>query len=209
MEVSCIILAGGKSRRLGRNKAIERIGETSLLEKVISVLKQITNEVIIVTGEDTSSVDGLKDKNLKHVKDIFPEKGSLGGIYTGLVVSGSQYNFVVACDMPFLNIQLIRYMIETINDHGIVVPKLKDKGYEPLHAIYSKSCIPQIEQLLKTNHLSIKDLIPLVNVKEILDDEIELYDLEHLSFFNINTELDLARGKNIHVKEEDNTIDKR
>ena len=102
LDVSCIILAGGKSRRLGRNKVIEKIGNQSLLERVVSSLSVFNSEIIIVAARESFLPQLTNYPKLKFVNDIYPGKGSLGGIYTGLVGSKLFYNVVVACDMPFL-----------------------------------------------------------------------------------------------------------
>ncbi len=127
----------------------------------------------------------------------------MGGIYTGLAVSNSLYNLVVACDMPFLNQALLRYMIQLSANFDLVVPRLGNM-IEPLHAIYSKDCLTHIEYLLKQGELGVRQLFTLVKVRYVEADEINRFDPKHLSFFNINTETDLkmarelARGDNIN-----------
>jgi molybdopterin-guanine dinucleotide biosynthesis protein A len=155
LDVSFIILAGGKSKRLGRNKVVEKIGNQSLLERVLSTLSTFNREMIVVIAEDSSLPELTGYPKLKIVRDIYPGKGSLGGVYTGLVSSNSFYNVVVACDMPFLNLDLIRYMISIAESADAVIPKTLNNVLEPLHAIYSKKCIDFIESLLNQNRLSI------------------------------------------------------
>ena len=112
MDTSCIILAGGKSLRLGHDKVLEKVGNKSLLEQVISRIDSLSRDIIIVTAEERTFPQLVCRPNLKVVRDIFPGNGSLGGIYTGLVASDSFYNLVIASDMPFLNRPLLSYMIE-------------------------------------------------------------------------------------------------
>jgi molybdopterin-guanine dinucleotide biosynthesis protein A len=128
------------------------------------------------------------------VSDIFPGQGSLGGIYTGLVKSNSLYNLVVAADMPFLNVPLLQNMIKIADGFDFVLPRVNGL-FEPLHAIYSRNCIQPIEQLLNRGKKVIIELISHVKVKYIEADEVDRFDPQHLSFFNINTqeELELAR----------------
>ena len=124
----------------------------------------------------------------------------MGGIYTGLTLSDSFYNLVVACDMPFLNQALLRYMIRLSANFDLVVLRL-DSMVEPLHAIYSKDCLAPMEGLLGQGNLKVTDLFPVVRTRYVEAEEIDRFDPEHLSFFNINTEADLemarelARGK--------------
>ena len=200
MDLSCIVLAGGKSKRLGRNKLAETIGDKNLLARAISNLSCFNTEIIVVAAQD-SVIPELPDyPALKLVQDIYPGKGALGGIYTGLVASGSNYNLVVACDMPFLSIDLLRYMVGQLGSYDVVIPRVNNGVLEPLHAVYSRRCIDHIELLIRQDRLSILDLFPLVNVKYIQKEEIDNIDPEHLSFFNINTEADLIAGKDIARK---------
>ena len=202
MDVSCIILAGGKSKRLGRNKVVERIGNQSLLERVVTSLAPFKGEIIIVAGKD-SALPQLSDyPELKMVRDIYPDRGSLGGIYSGLTSSRSFHNLVVACDMPFLNMDLLRYMIGIAVDYDVVVPRVTQDIFEPLHAIYSKNCIAPLELLIRENKFKILELYPMVRVRYIEVVEIDRYDLEHLSFFNVNTEADLKSSRELARKKD-------
>ena len=126
--------------------------------------------------------------------DIYPGKGSLGGIYTGLVHSSNHNNLAVACDMPFLNLSLLRYMVDISQDYDVVIPKLGDYT-EPLHGVYSKNCLPRMKELLEHGDHRITDFFALVRVRYVETDEIDRYDPEHLSFFNINTEDDLEKAQ--------------
>jgi molybdenum cofactor guanylyltransferase len=201
LDVSCIVLAGGKSSRLGRNKIVEKIGTQSLLERVVANLSPLDCEIIVVAGED-SCLPALKGfPKLKIIKDIYPGKGSLGGIYTGLVNSRSFHNLVIACDMPFLNRDLIKYLFEIARGYDVVVPKLEEGIFEPLHAVYSQSCVVPLELLLKQDMLRIFNLYEKVTVRYVSSREVERFDPQHMSFFNINTEKDLKSGRELAGKE--------
>jgi molybdenum cofactor guanylyltransferase len=200
LDVSCIVLAGGKSTRLGRNKVAESIGRHSLLERVVTSLMPFSSEIIIVSAQDSSLPKLTRHSNIKFIHDIFPGQGSLGGVYSGLRVSQSFYNLVVACDMPFLNLDLLGYMIKISPGYDVVVPRVDDKTYEPLHAVYSKSCLVPLENLIKKNVFRILELYPLVKVRYVENVEIDRFDPEHLSFFNINTEADLKLGRELARK---------
>lgn len=199
MNINCIILAGGRGLRLGRNKILETINNTSLLQRVISQLRFLDSTLIIVTARGQSFPELSGNPELKIVTDTYPGKGPLVGIYTGLAASDSFYNLVVAGDMPFLNQPLLQYMTQITDNFDLIVPRLGDLA-EPLHAIYSKNCLAPAEGLLKQDNLSILDLFPLVRVRYVEAEEINRFDTEHLSFFNINTEADLERARKLAGK---------
>ena len=196
MKISCIILAGGKSLRLGHDKVIERLGNTTLLEKVISRIDSFSQEIVIVTAEKRDFEQLSGNPKVKTVTDILPGRGSLGGIYTGLVNSSFFHNLVIAADMPFLNRELIGYMIGTAEGFDYVIPRM-GKFYEPLHAIYSKNCISPIEDMINRDRRVIIELFDYVKVRYVDTEEIDRFDPEHLSFFNINTKQDLERARKI------------
>jgi molybdopterin-guanine dinucleotide biosynthesis protein A len=204
LDVSCIVLAGGKSTRLGRNKVAEKVGNRSLLERVISCLAPLDSEIIVVTAEESIIPELTRLSTIKVVKDIFPGKGSLGGVFTGLTLSENIFNLVVAGDMPFLNLRLLKYLISLAEKDGadVVIPRVNDDILEPLHAVYSKKCLPTMERLISENRLSILELFPLVKVRYVAEDELNALDANHLSFFNINTEADLRKGKELAGKED-------
>lgn len=130
----------------------------------------------------------------KVIVDLYPGKGALGGIYTGLAAADTFYSLVVGCDMPFLNSALLHYLIELTPNFDVVVPRIDDMT-EPLHSAYSKDCLASIKQLLHQDRLAISHLFSLVNTRYVGEDEIAKFDSEHLSFFNINTQGDLRKAK--------------
>jgi molybdopterin-guanine dinucleotide biosynthesis protein A len=133
---------------------------------------------------------------LRITPDVYPGKGPLGGIYTGLKTSTTHLNLVVAGDMPFLNRGLLGYMLGLADSYDLVVPRVGDL-VEPLHAVYTKSCLSPIERMITQNELRVRELFPLVKVRYVDAAEIEKFDPHHLSFFNINTEADLAKARAI------------
>jgi len=196
LDISCIVLAGGKGLRLGRDKALETINDRYLLQQVVSRLSFFNSNIIIVTATKRPFPHFIGYPKITMVTDIYPGKGPLGGIYTGLATSDSVHNLVVACDMPFLNQALLRYMIQLSANFDLVVPRW-DGMVEPLHAVYSKSCQAPIESLLKQGVLNIAKLFTLVKVRYVEADEIDRFDPKHLSFFNINTEADLKMAREL------------
>ena len=177
---------------MGRSKALETIGGKSLIEGVIERLKQLTSQILIVTAKE--KFDLPLSVKAKVATDIYPNKGPLGGIYTGLVTSRSVYNIVVACDMPFINTGLLHYMIELSPGFEAVVPRLAPEGVEPLHAIYSKSCSDKMKIALQHNQLGVHSFLNAVRVRYVEREECQRLDPQLLCFFNINRQADLERA---------------
>lgn len=130
------------------------------------------------------------------IVDLYPGKGALGGIYTGLASADSFYSLVVGCDMPFLNRDLLCYLIELAPGFDAVVPRI-DGMYEPLHAVYSKGCLTSISELMKRSRLGISNLFDLVNIRYIDKEEIAKFDPQFLSFFNANTLADMKKAREL------------
>jgi len=192
MEITSIILAGGKNLRIGKNKALEIIAGKSLLRRVYEKVRQVSGKVIIVTSREFS--DMPESFIAQIVPDIYPEKGPLGGIYTGLKTSGSPVNLIAACDMPFMNVNLLKQMVAVIGDFDAVIPRM-DKGMiEPLHAVYSGNCLSIIEERIKQNRLSIHAFLDVINVRYFEKVESLRFDPELVSFFDINYQSDLDRA---------------
>ena len=190
--VTSIILAGGRSLRLGRCKAAETICGKSLVEHVIEKLKTISNQILVVTSQEQLGLPVACEAEV--VVDIYPGKGPLAGICTGLLASEFPYSIVVACDMPFLNVELLRYMIELSEGFDVVIPRSGEGMIEPLHAIYSRSCINAIRAELERDHLKISQVLDILQVRYVEQEECQKFDPQHLSFFNVNSMLDLKRA---------------
>lgn len=192
MDVALIVLAGGKNLRLGRNKALEVIDGETLIERVVGRAGPLASQILIVTSREQFDLP-VADR-AEFLEDLLPGKGPLGGIYTGLLASQTSYNIVVACDMPFLNTGLLRYMIELSHDFDAVVPKLEEGMLEPLHAIYSRDCLNSIKTQLERNQLGVNSFLDEVRVRFVERAECQRLDPQLLSFFNINRQLDLDRA---------------
>lgn len=193
MGVTGIVLAGGLSRRLGRDKAVEPIGGEPLIRRVISRLSALTDETVVVVNSEARGESLPLPAEAKPVVDIYPDSGSLGGIFSGLTAASNEWGIVVACDMPFLNNGLMARMLTLREGYDAVVP-VPDSYPEPTHALYSKTCLPHIERRLKAGQLRIAGFFDDVRVRRVGADEIDRYDAERLSFFNVNTPDDLARA---------------
>ncbi|MGI9950931.1 molybdenum cofactor guanylyltransferase [Moorellaceae bacterium AZ2] len=191
MKAGGIALAGGKSSRMGTNKALLPVGRDTMLGTVVSVLKSLFPETLVVTNEPELYLE----LGVKLVGDIFPAMGPLGGIHAGLVASPFWYNFVVACDMPFLEPRLIAFMLEQAEGYDVVVPRL-DGYLQPLHAVYSKGCLPAIEDCLGKGVTKIIAFYPAVRVRYIEAEILRRYGEPERIFFNINTPADLELARN-------------
>jgi molybdopterin-guanine dinucleotide biosynthesis protein A len=181
-----VILSGGKNRRMGKNKAFLQVDGERLIDRNVRLFRAVFREVILVT---LSPLDYL-DQEAVIVTDILPGKGALGGIYTGLFYATEEYAFVTACDMPFLNRAFLEYMVSQAEGWDIVVPAPSD-GLQPLHAIYSRRCLPAIRNLLDRNGLRVKDLYPGHKLLKIPPEVLMSFDKEERMFMNVNTPEDL------------------
>jgi molybdopterin-guanine dinucleotide biosynthesis protein A len=193
IRASGVIMAGGVSQRLGKDKALERIGGRTLIERVIDSLVPLTSEVLVVVARAEQAAALRLPPSVRVVSDRYPGKGSLGGIFTGLDASAEAWSLVVACDMPFLNGELLRYLIEESSNVDAVVPLLGGQP-EPLHALYSKACLAPMERMVRAGDLKIAPLFEAVRVRYVDEGAIDRIDPRHLSFFNINTQADLQEA---------------
>lgn len=191
-QISGIILAGGESVRIGQEKAFLEIGGKTLIGEQKDTLGKIFDEVIVVAN----ILDNFTNFHSRVVKDIIPDSGPLGGLYSGLSVSSNVYSFLIGCDMPFINLNLINYMANQIEDNDIVVP-LTSRGIETLFAFYSLACLGTIRRLIESNNLRLSDVLYHHKVRYIAQEEIRKIDPQEHSFFNINSPEDYKQAKRI------------
>jgi molybdopterin-guanine dinucleotide biosynthesis protein A len=180
--ITGVILAGGKSSRMGQNKALMSLGGKCLVDRVVEVMRSVFDDLLMVTN----TPDVYADLGMPMVPDVWPEKGSLGGVYSAIYHVATPYCLVVACDMPFLRAAVLRYLITQMADYDVVVPDVLGE-LQTLHAIYSKACLQPIERRLETNRLRIVGFFPDVRVRTVTASELEPYDPELLAFQNLNT----------------------
>ena len=201
-DISVVILAGGISRRLGRDKAAEPFGDETLLHRVVRRASEAvgSNDVVIVVANTGQSERAPSDIPHRLVLDALPGSGTLGGIYTGLEAARNEWALVVACDMPFLSAPLLRYMTGLRDGVDAVTPVISGRP-EPTHALYSRLCIPAISQRLQAGQLKAAGFLDLVRVLYVDEDEARRFDPELLSFFNVNRPEDLARAIDIAGRE--------
>ena len=190
--MTAVILAGGKSSRMGSNKAFLKLKGKTFIERQIELLREMFDEIFI-SANTPSEYEYL---SLPVFKDIYPEKGPLGGIYTSLVNSGSASTFMLACDMPFVESELIKYLKGFTKEYDVVIPK-SERGLEPLHAFYSKNCIDPIKRELDADNLRIISFFPHVNVKIVELDSLTVSDSFKDSIKNLNTREEYEVVKNV------------
>jgi molybdenum cofactor guanylyltransferase len=172
---------------MGLNKAFLEINGVRLIDGILSVYRQLFSEIIIVTNEPLAYTE-FPDTMI--VTDIYKGKGSLGGIYSGLFYARHDYAFVAACDMPSLNIEFILFMMAQISKYEIVVPELPE-GFQALHAIYSRRCLPAIKRMILADKLKISGLYKDIRSLKITEDKIKPFNQDGRLFLNLNKPEDL------------------
>jgi len=180
-----IVLAGGENRRMGTDKAFLEIAGSPLIDRIFRSLKSLSWEIIVVTN----TPDRYASYGVTVVGDSFDKRGPLTGIYSGLQKSNDEYNFVLACDMPFLNTRLMAYMAALADGYDIVVPAIDDL-LEPLHAVYRKGIIPVIEGRIRKDDQRIRSMFGVLRVRYVQKEQIDCFDPERKSFKNLNTPQD-------------------
>lgn len=150
-----IVLAGGKSSRMGANKAFIEFGGKRLIETTVDCLKALFPEVLIIANDPPL----YAYLGVKVASDLIPDSGSLGGIYTGLSTASHPACFFVACDMPFLNAELIKLLVREAEGWDAVVPRVRGE-LQPLHAVYAKSCLPLMKESIDASVLKIARFFP-------------------------------------------------
>lgn len=187
---TAIILAGGKSSRMGFDKQFLKIDRRRLMDSIINKLKEEFDEIIIVTNKPEHYI-GLGHKI---TMDILKNKGPLGGIHAGLTISSSQYALVMACDMPNINLDYIRYMKDNMGKYGCTT-KL-GQWLEPFCSFYSKDIIPDIEDYLNTNRRSTNGFLRQLDVNYVEEEDARRFSPNWDMFLNLNTKDDLENYLN-------------
>ena len=187
LPVSGVVMAGGKSRRFGQDKAQVRLMGQPLLFRVAELLMTVCQELIVVGPPERK----LLLPEARVIQDSFPDAGPLSGLHAALNRARHRWSIVVACDMPLLNPALLRYLLSLREGYDVVLPS--HGGYtQHLHAAYSKNCLPHIEAQLAKGDYKIDRFFPAVRVRYVDEPELRLYDELLRSFFNVNTPEALA-----------------
>jgi len=185
-----IILAGGLNRRMGgQNKARLSIQGRTILDRLIRLLRDFFDPLLIVTNQPREYLD----EGITLVTDLIELRSSLTGIYTGLFYAPRPHAFITGCDMPFLKRELLELILKNLKDRWDVVVPVTAEGYQPLAAIYSRRCLEPIAAQLAEGKLKVTQFFSEANIKKIPESSVREVDPELKSFFNINTPADLDR----------------
>jgi molybdopterin-guanine dinucleotide biosynthesis protein A len=189
--ITGVIQAGGKSTRMGGDpKALMELGGRRIVERVLDVVRQVTERVLLVTN----TPDLYAFLGLPMVPDVFPDGGSLGGIYSGLRAAPGDAAFTVACDMPFLSAPVARLVLDRAGEADVVAPRIGEQ-WETLHACYGKACLAPMEWRLREGRLRITGFFEDVRVLAITEAEVAAVGDPARVFMNVNTPDELARAR--------------
>ncbi|MEZ5109841.1 MAG: molybdenum cofactor guanylyltransferase [Bacteroidia bacterium] len=180
-QVTGILLAGGKSSRMGTDKGVVLMNGKKLSEHVLQAMKPVVNDLMIIANNNNYG-----DYGIPVFEDIYKNCGPLGGIYTGLVRSKTKKNLMLSCDMPFITSGMLAKILSHSDEAEIIIP-VNDGKVEPLCAVYDQSCAVQIRQFLESGKLKIQDVLPYFKTKEVLLTTTEAGK----NFININTPQEL------------------
>ena len=197
MAVACtgVILAGGQAKRFeGHNKAFIRIGGRRILDRLLDVYDRFFDPIVLVTNDPAAYMD----VDALIVSDHYPVRSSLNGLHAGLFAAAHEYAFFAACDTPFIKDTMIRRILDRIERKADLIIPATSAGYEPMCAVYKKTCLPAMKWQLEHDRLKIQGLFRKVRVKTIPEDDLRTVDPELISFFNINTPEDLIRAQTLY-----------
>lgn len=191
MEVTGIILAGGKSTRMGQEKGLQLLGGNPLISYAVKALSGICNRIII-----SSSSEGYSSFCHKVVADEFPGIGPMGGIYSAFRQSETEKCLVLSCDLPFVTAELLSFILEKAEGYQVAVPWQGNQHYEPLCGFYSLSILDKMNDFILNGNYKLPDLLDEVSInKLIINKEMAFYH-ENL-FMNVNSKHDLAAAENL------------
>jgi molybdopterin-guanine dinucleotide biosynthesis protein A len=191
MKVTGVIQAGGRSVRMGgRPKALIELGGRPIIERVVAALSPAVDDMLIVT----STPELYAFLGLAMVEDVYPDHGSLGGIYSGLKAAAGGAALTVACDMPFLHSGVVQLVADRAGEGDVVIPRVGSQ-LETMHAAYGKACLPHIEERLIAGRLKIVEFFERVRVVEITEEDVARFRDPHVAFMNVNTPEELERAR--------------
>lgn len=183
-KITGVILAGGKNSRMGREKGLLKVGGKSIIERQIEVLRSWVNDILIIHNAGLYGHLGYRV-----FRDMVPDCGPMGGIYTALAVSQTPKNLILSCDMPLISTELLQLILDQAEDCDIAIPRHGDK-LEPLCAVYDRSCAKKFKELLDQKALKLMDALKFFKVKELTVPQ-EILAIQ--PFTNINTPEDYMK----------------
>lgn len=191
-KIGGVILAGGKGRRMGREKAFIELGGKRLIERTADTLALLFSEVVIIAD----APERFRFLPYRCEADAPSGLGPIGGLATALRVIQKEAVFVVACDMPFLNPDVIRSMIDDFDGEDLLIPMLSNQLH-PLHALYSRRCLPAIQAQIKEGSLALHRLVNQVKGAFYPEEAFRKWDPSLLSVMNVNTPDDLEQARRL------------
>lgn len=194
--MSAIILAGGASRRLGRDKALVTLDSATLLDLTLRAALAVVKNAIIVAS-DTGRLAAFRRPAVDVVRDLIPHQGPLVGLLTGLEATADEYNLVLSCDAPFVRPAVLEYLLAEAVGYDATVVKT-DGRMHPLLGVYRRSCSGPIRSRLDAGDRKVISFFPDVKINAISDDSIKGCDPQLVSLFNINTRSDLDRARRLY-----------
>lgn len=168
---------------MGQDKAFLKVGGQPVIERVLERVSALTDDLFI----STNSPEKYEQFDLRTVADLYPGKAALGGIYTVIHAARHPHVLIVACDMPFLDTELLQHLIDLAPTADVVAPLIEPPQPETMHAVYSKNCLSAIEPRLLVNKLRIIGFFDEVSVRYLERDEVARFDPNFYSFINMNT----------------------
>ena len=193
--ITGVLLAGGKSRRMGTDKSRILLDGQTLFDRSFLALERIFSQNLVVVATDDQVFEA---RGSKIVTDLIPNCATAGGLYTGLSYADQDLVFVVACDMPFLDERVIRHMALKAEGFDLTVAKLL-QGIQPLHGFYRKTCLPVLEEMIRKKDLKLQHLLeaPVLKTHVLTEEEFKGIESSLLSFMNLNTPGDLEMATKI------------
>lgn len=192
MDISVAILAGGASRRMGRDKGLVKLRGRPLIEHVYAAARELGAEVFIATNRPQD----YRFLGLRMVSDREPRRGSLEGLRTALDAARTERVLVLACDMPLVRPALLKHMTSHTTTADALVPRFQER-LQPFLAVYAQSCLEAVEAAIETGELEMKGFLGKLSLEELSEAEVLKHDPRGISFHNVNTEEDLARARRI------------
>lgn len=194
MAIPCtgVILAGGQSKRFGgQNKAFIRIGGKRIIDRLLDVYSRLFDQIVLVANDPITYMD----VDALIVSDHYAVRSSLNGLHAGLYAAAHEYVFCAACDAPFIKGALVQQLLDNIDYNADLIIPQTSAGYEPMFAVYKKTCLPTMMWQLERDQLKIQGLFRKIRVKTVAESELRAADPELISFFNVNTPEDLIQAE--------------
>ena len=202
IDLSIVLQAGGQSNRMGRDKGLVPFQRKPLLQFILDQIADLGKETIIISNQPAE----YQQVGLPIFGDVYPDVGALGGLYSAIHHATQPYCLVLACDMPFVNRSFLEHLIILAASHDAVIPRLSPPGKvgkvfaEPFRAVYNKSCLQPIQTAIENGQRRVISFFDDVDIRFVERPEIEQFDPQVRSFFNINTPADLAEAERLALE---------